>query len=313
MFSSRWFRHLVRALLSVVAVIAFAGAVGAATATTYSYDVNSQQSFGSQMATTAAVSVKPGSHLPGGDAGVNSWVEQTTRFAAEAGDAAATTAGRDLAESCLNSFAADTPVTMADGTEKPISKVKVGDKVLATDPETGRTEARPVTALIQHSGKHTMVDLTLADGSKISTTDHHPFWDATTRTFTEAIDLHVGDHVLSDNGSTLTITGAHVYDQSLTAYNLQIDGIHTYYAGNTPVLVHNSLSGVPNFEDPTVSPGEGWEWRGPADKGSWYNPTTGESLRPDLAHADPIGPHWDYKAPDGTWYRMYQDGRVEPK
>ena len=36
MFSSRWFRHLVRALLSVVAVIAFAGAVGAATATTYS-------------------------------------------------------------------------------------------------------------------------------------------------------------------------------------------------------------------------------------------------------------------------------------
>jgi hypothetical protein len=28
--------------------------------------------------------------------------------------------------------------------------------------------------------------------------------------------------------------------ESLTAYNLQISGIHTYYVGVTPVLVHNS-------------------------------------------------------------------------
>ena len=133
---------------------------------------------------------------------------------------------------------------MADGKEEPIADVKIGDKVLATDPETGRTEARPVVALIRHIGKHTMVDLTLSDGSKISTTDHHPFWDATTRTFTDAINLHVGDQVLSDHGRTLTITGEQVYDRSLTAYNLQIDGIHTYYAGSTPVLVHNSC-GIP--------------------------------------------------------------------
>ena len=159
--------------------------------------------------------------------------------AAEAGDAGAT-AGDDLATQCLNSFTADTPVLMAHGKQEPIADVKVGDKVLATDPESGRTEARPVTALIRHSGKHTMVDLTLDDGSKITTTDHRPFWDATTRTFTDAIDLRVGDRVLSDHGRTLAISVEHVYDQDLTAYNLQIDGIHTYYAGNTPVLVHNS-------------------------------------------------------------------------
>jgi len=88
-----------------------------------------------------------------------------TSVAAETVDAGATTVARDAAESCRNSFTADTPVTMADGTEKPIADVKVGDKVLATDPETGRTEARPVTALIRHTGRHTMVDITLADGS----------------------------------------------------------------------------------------------------------------------------------------------------
>jgi RHS repeat-associated protein len=46
--------------------------------------------------------------------------------------------------------------------------------------------------------------------------------------------------------------------------------------------------------DPTQPPGEGWEWRGNgppgSEQGSWYNPTTEESLHPDLNHPDPIGP-----------------------
>ena len=157
-----------------------------------------------------------------------------------AAEGAATSGLRDGAESCLNSFTADTPVLMADRKEEPIADVKVGDMVLATDPETGRTEARPVSALIRHSGKHTMVDLTLSDGSKLTTTAHHLFWDATTRTFTDAIDLHVGDQILSDHGTTRTISAEHAYERILTAFNLQIDGIHTYYAGTTPVLVHSS-------------------------------------------------------------------------
>lgn len=41
-----------------------------------------------------------------------------------------------------NSFSGDTAVLMADGSSKPIAKVKVGDKVLATDPETGRAAGR---------------------------------------------------------------------------------------------------------------------------------------------------------------------------
>lgn len=173
---------------------------------------------------------------------------QVAAKAAEAGESAATTGLRDAAESCLNSFTADTPVLIADGKEQPIADIKVGDKVLATDPETGRTEARPVVALIRHSGKHTMVDLTFSDGSRITTTDHHTFWDATIRSFSDAIDLHVGDQVLSEGGRTLTITGEHVFDRTLTAYNLQIDGIHTYYAGATPVLVHNSCGPLTNSQ-----------------------------------------------------------------
>jgi hypothetical protein len=118
--------------------------------------------------------------------------------------------------------------------------------VLATDPETGLTEARPVTELIRHSGEHTMVEVTLDDGSVIQATDRHPFWDATTRAFVYAIDLKAGDQVLSADGRRLTIRATRVYKEDLTAFNLAIDGIHTYYAGNTPVLVHNTcdLAGI---------------------------------------------------------------------
>jgi hypothetical protein len=170
--------------------------------------------------------------------------EETTQAlrAVSAGEEVASEGGNvaRAAESCANSFTAETPVLMANGDEEPIADVKVGDTVLATDPEADRSEAKSVVALIRHSGKHRMVDLALSDGSKISTTDHHPFWDASARAFTDAVDLHIGDRVLRGNGGTLTIAGARVYERILTAYNLQIDGIHTYYAGATPVLVHNS-------------------------------------------------------------------------
>ena len=51
-------------------------------------------------------------------------------------------------------------------------------------------------------------------------------------------------------------------------------------------------------DDPTVSPGDGFEWRGkpPAGGkyGAWFNSSTGDSLHPDLNHPEPIGPHWDW-------------------
>jgi RHS repeat-associated protein len=76
-------------------------------------------------------------------------------------------------------------------------------------------------------------------------------------------------------------------------------------------------SGSPNFDDPAQSPGEGWEWRGNgpggSSQGSWYNPTTDESLHPDLDHPGPIGPHYDYTAPDGATYRIYPNGTMAPK
>ncbi|MBS1912962.1 MAG: hypothetical protein JST22_13330 [Bacteroidetes bacterium] len=69
--------------------------------------------------------------------------------------------------------------------------------------------------------------------------------------------------------------------------------------------------------DPTQAPGKEWEWRGKkpvgGTEGAWFNPETGESLHPDPSHAEPHGPHWDYVAPNKKHWRVFPDGRVEPK
>jgi hypothetical protein len=76
-------------------------------------------------------------------------------------------------------------------------------------------------------------------------------------------------------------------------------------------------SAEPNFTDPSQPLGPGWVWRGSGPPGSsqgpWYNPGTDESLHPDLGHGGSIGPHYDYRAPDGQDYRAYPGGRVVPK
>lgn len=172
-----------------------------------------------------------------------------------AADTAADTAANDigdtvvnLATSCANSFTADTPVTMADGTKRLIKDVKVGDEVLATDPQTGVTKGEAVQALIRHSGQHSMALVTLADGSMLDATSGHPIWDATQRMFRDAGELRAGDRIETSNGGQITIRRVVEYSANLTAYNLQIAQIHTYYAGITPVLVHNSCGLLTNAQ-----------------------------------------------------------------
>ena len=70
--------------------------------------------------------------------------------------------------------------------------------------------------------------------------------------------------------------------------------------------------------NPSKAPA-GFQWRGkPGSKpgstdGNWYNPKTKESLRPDLNHGAPYGPHWDYRDSDGKWWRIFPDETFAPK
>ena len=66
--------------------------------------------------------------------------------------------------------------------------------------------------------------------------------------------------------------------------------------------------------DPTKSPGEGYEWRGKqpvgGNKGAWVNKSTGEQWHPDLNHQPPKGPHWDYTDILGIIWSVFEDGLI---
>ncbi|GAA5001280.1 polymorphic toxin-type HINT domain-containing protein [Kitasatospora paranensis] len=155
-----------------------------------------------------------------------------------------------------NSFLPGTQVELADGSTKAINELKVGDQVLATDPQTGRTAARPVVATIITPDDAQFTDLTVAvsgqDGARsttsgITSTAHHPYWDESTSRWTDAEDVKVGDKLRSSDGTSVVVTAARSYNTApRTAYNLTVADIHTYYvlAGSTPILVHNCNGAV---------------------------------------------------------------------
>ena len=82
-----------------------------------------------------------------------------------------------------NRFIPGTRVLLADGGSRPIEKLAVGDRVLATDPTGGFTAAKPVTATITGEGDKKLVDITIDtngdrgdDTATITATHNHPFW-----------------------------------------------------------------------------------------------------------------------------------------
>lgn len=137
----------------------------------------------------------------------------------------------------VNSFTGDTRVRMADGTTKRIDRVRVGDTVLATDPTTGRTGARVVTALVAGTGQKDMVAVSTT-GGRIVATQGHPVWSGNRGAWVAAGDLTPGDRL---TGGHTGVTGLREWREHRTVYNLTVDGLHTYYvvAGAADVLVHN--------------------------------------------------------------------------
>ncbi|MFG1954728.1 LamG-like jellyroll fold domain-containing protein [Micromonospora sp. NPDC048830] len=167
------------------------------------------------------------------------------------------------ADCTRHSFDPSTRVLLADGSSKPIEDLQHGDKVAATDPETGRSAAKPVTQLHVNQDRD-LTDVTVRDDKTgkttvVKTTQHHPFWDATDGRWVDAAKLAAGHRLLVHDdkrlegdgtgagmggggpGDQLTVVEVRNYTGDKRMHDLTVADIHTYYvlAGNTPVLVHN--------------------------------------------------------------------------
>ncbi|MFD3739086.1 RHS repeat-associated core domain-containing protein [Streptomyces sp. NPDC058629] len=160
---------------------------------------------------------------------------------------------------CLtgNSFTGDTPVVMADGSRKTIKQVKVGDEVLATDPKTGESGPRKVTALIEGSGKKKLVDISVESpggptDNIVSATEGHPFWVADSQEWVDAGQLKAGQWLQTSAGAWIQVVAVRAYGEATTVYNLTVEDLHTYYvlAGATAILVHNCGTGAVSNSKP---------------------------------------------------------------
>jgi Pretoxin HINT domain len=147
---------------------------------------------------------------------------------------------------------------MADGSQRAIAKVDLGDYVVATDPITGDTTARQVTVLHENLDSDftditVMVDpdpAVVGDESlkRLSTTWHHPFFDATNDGWVEAAQLHSGHQLAELGGAVVIVVSVQNYTGSRLMYDLTVDTVHTYYVmvGGIPVLVHNMPAPEPD-------------------------------------------------------------------
>jgi len=128
----------------------------------------------------------------------------------------------------------------------PISSLVPGEKVLATNVKTGKTQAEPVAAVLVHHDTD-LYDLKVRASARtavIQTTSSHLFWDQTSGRWVKAAALKYGTGLRAPAGDTATVLGG--YTPKTTTgwmWDLSVPGNndHGFYIDviDTAVLVHN--------------------------------------------------------------------------
>lgn len=137
-------------------------------------------------------------------------------------------------------FVAGTPVTLADGSVKPIEQIRSGDLVLSRDENTGETASKRVVQTFERQADATLV-LTFSNGERIETTEEHPFY-VEGRGFVNAGELGIGTSIVTRAGPNLKVAKAEKKAQTAKVYNFEVADFHTYFVGSSGVWVHNSCT-----------------------------------------------------------------------
>ena len=134
-------------------------------------------------------------------------------------------------------FVAGTAVLTAVG-KVAIENVEVGDYVWASDPETGEVALkRVVQTFVNEATELVHVEV---DGDEIICTNEHPFYSPV-KGWMAACDLRAGDILVTVNGEYVVVEKIQheILERPIAVYNFEVEDFHTYYVGDTNVLVHN--------------------------------------------------------------------------
>lgn len=141
-------------------------------------------------------------------------------------------------------FVAGTSIAVGYSTFKSIEDICVGDYVLSYN-ENDETVSRQ--KVIDTFSKEVYQTIGLAiDGGYIETTYNHPFYSPVYNCWIEAGSLRVGDYVVDSSGNCQVVQDIQInnYSQPVTVYNFTVKNNHTYFVGESEILVHNTCNDV---------------------------------------------------------------------
>jgi hypothetical protein len=153
-----------------------------------------------------------------------------------------------IAWSC---FAAGTPVLTETG-PRSIERLRVGDRVASQDIDTGELSFRVVQKTTERPPRATRT--INFSNEAIRCTGGHNFWKAGAG-WVKARDLKVGDRIRTPTGTEAVTAVAEA--KPAKTYNLVVEGFHTYFVGDSNLLVQdlmpirptdNVLPGLSRFE-----------------------------------------------------------------
>ena len=135
-----------------------------------------------------------------------------------------------------------TLITMADGTQKKMGEIVVGDLVKAVDPFTEEFSNEIVTFLLNTSISHTLIQITCEDNIVLEPTPEHEVWikrDGITL-WSESKDVVVGDELLSDDLTYKKVISVEPinYPEGIEVGNISVANAKVYFAER--LLMHNT-------------------------------------------------------------------------
>ncbi|MFB5268840.1 polymorphic toxin-type HINT domain-containing protein [Paenibacillus enshidis] len=174
----------------------------------------------------------------------------------------------DYAKAC-NCFAAGTTVQTDEG-EKNIEDIKVGDKVLSKNEETGDVAYREVTATFNH-GTDEIYNIHVGSQT-IESTFNHPFY-VQDKGWTFVKDLKVGDLLVQSDGNTLKIESIELVHKHVAVYNMTVDDFHTYFVSELGIWVHNTNCDI-KFSDKFNKP----QYKNQVAERGWTNESIANAI-----------------------------------
>ena len=143
-------------------------------------------------------------------------------------------------------FVAGTAVVTSVGLVA-IEHIKPGDVVLAENEETGEIAYKEVVQTFTNiTNEITHVTVTTEDGQTetIDATPHHPFY-VEGKGWVDACALHAGMVVWLADGTKAIVTDVVTegLEHPVTVYNFEVTDFHTYFVGDSGILVHNNGCG----------------------------------------------------------------------